>query len=122
MNINTNDLNEEMFKYAEDKLRELDELKNAVAIARMRVDRVKADLIRSMATMGLVEHGDSLTSAQLNVYVKLAETKQYRVNKKLLKSLGVSDDNVDKAGNGKTARPNLRFKRLRNKKQESTQS
>ena len=122
MNINTSDLHEEMFKDAEDKLRELSELKNAVAIARMRVDRVKADLIRSMATMGLVEHGDSLTSAQLNVYVKLAETKQYRVNKKLLKSLGVSDDNVDKAGNGKTARPNLRFKRLRNKKQESTQS
>lgn len=117
MNINTSDLHEEMFKDAEDKLRELSELKNAVAIARMRVDRVKADLIRSMATMGLVEHGDSLTSAQLNVYVKLAETKQYRVNKKLLKSLGVSDDNVDKAGNGKTARPNLRFKRLRNKKQ-----
>ncbi len=113
MNINTSDLHEEMFKDAEDKLRELSELKNAVAIARMRVDRVKADLIRSMATMGLVAHGDSLTSAQLNVYVELSETKQYRVNKKLLKSLGVSDDNVDKAGNGKTAQPNLRFKRLR---------
>ena len=113
MKIETHQLHDEMFKDAEDKLRELAKLTEAIAYAKARSDDVRADLMRSMELMGLVHHGDSLTSQQQGASVDLVERKRYRIDKDVLLSLGVSEDIVDKANIGKSIKPHIRFKRFR---------
>ena len=121
MKVDTGQLDKDRLKVVEDKITEVAELKRQLTTMKGRNDALRASLLQDMGLMGLVGNGDSLTSEHLGMYVEIVDTKQYRVDKETLLSLGISEDIVAQATIEKQVRPHIRLMQFRNRKQESTQ-
>ena len=119
MKIDTSQLDEQKPKALENKITEIAELKHELASMKERSDRLRYSLLRDMELMGLVGNGDRLTAVHLGLCVEMVDTKQYRVDKEILLSLGVAEDIVSQATVEKQARPHVRLMHLLNKKQEA---
>ena len=112
MKVDTDQLDEEKLKVIDNKIAEVAELKRQLSGMKERSDVLRTSLLQDMELMGLVGNGDSLTSEHLGVYIELVDTKQYRIDKEILLSLGISEDILAQATVEKQVRPHIRLMTL----------
>ena len=91
--MKTNELPEEMLKM--------------VSHATKRRDALRADLLRTLKTIGL-EGGYVLQSERLGLYAKVVQAEKHRIDRGALVGLGVPDEIIDKATVTKKTRPHVR--------------
>ena len=106
--METNELPDEMRTRVEDTFREIDDLTSAIADVTRCRDTLRADLKRTLETIGL-EPGQRLQSQQLGMYAMVVHSEQHKLDRRALMSLGVSEAIIARATVTRKTRPHLRF-------------